>query len=75
MICFLDEATQALVGSLLVRGTGADWACASCNYSSSRKGNVLTHIEGVHLKLSVTCPVCGRDFAKTSFSRHQKSCF
>ena len=51
------------------------WFCRVCGYSSKNRGHVAEHIECVHLKLKVVCPVCGEQFIKNKFRVHKKKCF
>jgi len=48
------------------------WTCAECGYARKQKSHVKEHIESVHLKVTVQCPVCGKAVLKSGYRVHKR---
>lgn len=48
------------------------WTCSECGFSRKQKSHVREHVESVHLKLTVICPVCEREVLKSGYRVHRR---
>src|SRR5690348_10803214 len=48
--------------------------CSSCDVIFTTAFNLRRHVESVHLKLDVTCPLCDTSFPLSRFQGHLRAC-
>jgi len=65
-----DGFAEAPVGEEIYR-VGDKWACPKCGYESRKRAHVQEHLENVHLKLKVACPVCFELVPKGKLRKHR----
>jgi len=49
------------------------WQCLECGHARRQKSHVREHVESVHLKVKVTCPICNKTVMKSGMRGHRKN--
>ena len=49
------------------------WACTACGHTRRQKSHVREHVESVHLRVQVTCPICDKKVLKSGMRSHKKN--
>lgn len=49
------------------------WTCTECGYNRKQKSHVKEHVESVHLKVLVKCPICHKTCLKSGMRSHRRT--
>jgi hypothetical protein len=49
------------------------WSCTSCGHSRRQKSHVREHVESVHLRVMISCPICDKKVLKSGMRSHKKN--
>jgi len=66
------HAVHMLEAETMMIKHGDNWTCTECGHSRRQKSHVREHVESVHLKVTVTCPVCHKECLKSGFRVHRR---
>ena len=67
-----EEEINRLVDSNMTKDVYGLWTCLLCGYSTKVKSHLTEHVDSVHLKIRVWCPICEKAFVKRTYRMHKK---
>lgn len=72
---FVESEQRQIEDYIGKAATGSKLECKECkkSFSAKSKASLIAHIESSHLRSSITCEVCTKQFKATSYlKQHQK---